>query len=121
VTAHRPAGAVRREKWTPAQVRALGVRTDIATLASILGWSETAAREAYHAGRLPPGVVVVRVGRRLVVPVAPILALLGLDNGGEQIRKPARNLRPGAHGERPGETGEGRRDGEAAGLPGPAA
>jgi hypothetical protein len=117
VTAHRPAGAVRREKWTPAQVRALGVRTDIATLASVLGMSETAARDLYHADRLP--VPVLRVGRRLVVPVQPILDLLGLGNGGSGIRQAARDLRPGSHGERPGKPGEGRGDGEAAGpLPG---
>jgi hypothetical protein len=121
MTAHRPAGAARRKKWTAAQVRALGVRTDIATLGSILGMSETAARDLYHAGRLPAPLVVLRVGRRLVVPVAPVLELLGLDDGGLGIRQPARDLRPGGHGDRSGEPGEGPGDGEAAGPGNPAA
>ena len=98
MTAHRPAGAVRRKKWTAAQVRALGVRTDIATAGSILGMSETSARQAYRAGQLP--VPVIRCGRRLVVPVQPILDLLGLDNGGLDNRPAPGDLErsePGAH------------------------
>jgi hypothetical protein len=111
MSSHRPAGAVHRRCWTAAQVRALGVRTDIATFASIMGMSESSAREAYHAGRLP--VPVLRVGRRLVVPVAPILAALGLGDGGQQIRSAGRDQAPSERGEQPG-------DSKVAGTPTPA-
>jgi hypothetical protein len=100
MTAHQPAGATRRKRWTPAQVRALGVRTDLATLGSILGMSETAARELHRAGRLPAPLVVLSVGRRLVVPVQPILELLGISDGGPGNHQPARDVAepgPGAH------------------------
>jgi len=92
------------------------VRTDIATLASILGMSETSAREAYRADRLPPGLVVVRVGRRLIVPVEPILRLLGLGDDGLEIRQPAADLRPNGSEAHPGTTAAGPGN-----QPGPAA
>jgi hypothetical protein len=63
--------------WTAADILALGVRTDVETAGSIFGLSRTQAYEAHKAGRLP--FPVVRAGRHLVVPVAPILELLGLD------------------------------------------
>jgi len=64
--------------WTPAQVRALGVRTDVPTAGSILaGLGRDSAYRAAKAGKL--GVPVIKVGRHLVVPVQPILDLLGLD------------------------------------------
>lgn len=64
--------------WTPEAVRALGVRTDVPTAGSILGG--LCKDESYRMvkrGKFP--VPVLRVGRRLVVPVQPILELLGLD------------------------------------------
>lgn len=56
---------------------ALGVRTDVETAGSIFGLSRTQAYEAVNAGRFP--VPTFRIGRRVVVPVAPILVLLRLD------------------------------------------
>jgi len=63
--------------WSPERVKALGVRTDVETAGSIFGLSRTQAYEAVNAGRFP--VPTFRIGRRVVVPVAPILALLRLD------------------------------------------
>lgn len=63
--------------WTADDVRALGARTDLATAcAAVLGIGKTKAWEAYHAGELP--FPVIRCGRRVVVPVAPLLELLRL-------------------------------------------
>jgi hypothetical protein len=63
--------------WTEAEVRAQGVRTTVEVAGSILGGlSRTQAYLAVEHGKFP--VPVIRVGRRLVVPTAPILALLGL-------------------------------------------
>ncbi len=67
--------------WAPEAVRALGTRTDVATAGSIFGLSRTQAYEAVKRGDFP--VTPIRIGRRLVVPVAPILALLGLGVGDE--------------------------------------
>lgn len=63
--------------WTEKAIRALGVRTDVPTAGAIVaGWCRTEAYDAVKRGDFP--VPVVRVGRRLVVPVAPILELLRL-------------------------------------------
>lgn len=65
--------------WTRAEVEALGVRTDVPTAGEILGG--LCRDESYRAvkrGKFP--VPVLRVGRRMVVPVRPILQLLGLDS-----------------------------------------
>lgn len=73
-----------KRAWTAAEVIALGVRTDVPTAGEILGGlSRTQSYELYKAGKFP--VPVLGVGRRLVCPVAPILAALGLapeDTGG---------------------------------------
>jgi hypothetical protein len=64
--------------WTAADVIALGVRTDVPTAGEIL--AGLCADESYRAvkrGNFP--VPVLKVGRRLVVPVAPILELLGIN------------------------------------------
>ena len=63
--------------WTEDAIRALGARTDVETAGSIFGLSRTQTYEAIKAGRFP--VEVVRVGRRIIVPVAPIRRLLVLD------------------------------------------
>ncbi len=65
-----------RRVWSAEEVRALGVRTDLATAASVLGIGRTKAHELARADAL--GVPVLRLGTRYVVPVAPLLALLGL-------------------------------------------
>jgi hypothetical protein len=63
--------------WTREEVIALGVRTDVETAGSIFGLSRTQAYEAVNHARFP--VPTFRIGRRVVVPVAPIVQLLGLD------------------------------------------
>jgi hypothetical protein len=117
MTARKPPPHKRR--WTRRDVEGLGVQTTVPLAGAVFGYSQTQAYEAVKAGTFP--VPVIRCGRRIVVPVAPILAALGLEIGGEQIRSPAPGLRPGAAGERPGETGEEPRDGEATGPDNPAA
>jgi hypothetical protein len=118
VTAHRARQAPKpRQKWTRRQIEALGTRTDLPTAGSIIaGLSETSSRELWRRGEFP--VPVLQVGRRLVVPTAPILELLGLGSGGSGIRSRAADWRPGGGGDRPGEPGEGPGDGEATGPTG---
>jgi len=66
-----------RRVWTPAEVIALGVRTDVPTAGEILaGLCRDEAYRSVKRGDFP--VPVVKVGRHLVVPVAPILELLGI-------------------------------------------
>jgi hypothetical protein len=69
--------APRRKRWTPDEVRALGVRTDVPTAGEIIaGLCRDESYRAVKRGTFP--VPVIGVGRRLVVPVAPILGLLGI-------------------------------------------
>jgi SAM-dependent methyltransferase len=63
--------------WSAADVRALGVSTDLVTAASILGVGRTVAYAMARAGTFP--VPVHRVGRLYRVPTAPILRLLAID------------------------------------------
>lgn len=64
--------------WTAEKVRALGVRTDLVTACSIaLGCGKNKAWQLFHAGELP--FPALRVGRRVVVPTAHLLVLLGLE------------------------------------------
>ena len=64
-----------RRVWTPAEVIALGVRTDVPTAGEILaGLCRDEAYRSVKRGDFP--VPIVKVGRHLVVPVAPILELL---------------------------------------------
>jgi len=66
-----------RRVWTPDDVIALGVRTDVPTAGEILaGLCKDEAYRMHKRGEFP--VPVVKVGRRYVVPVAPILRLLGI-------------------------------------------
>jgi hypothetical protein len=73
--------------WTADEIRALGATTDVPTAGSIFGVCKTQSFEYVKEGRFP--VPVIPVGgkpgrpRRLVVPVAPILELLGLSEPGE--------------------------------------
>lgn len=66
----------RRKVWTPQDVRDLGVRTTVEIAGDILGLSRTQAYEAIRRSDFP--VPVIRVGRRMVVPTAALLELLGL-------------------------------------------
>ncbi len=62
--------------WSAAEIRALGVATDLKTAAEIFGFSRNAAYEMVHRGQFP--VPVIRAGSRYRVPVAAILAVLCL-------------------------------------------
>ena len=67
--------------WTRQAIEALGVRTDVPTAGAILaGLCRDESYRAVKRGTFP--VPVIKVGRRLVVPTAPILELLGIREGG---------------------------------------
>jgi hypothetical protein len=69
--------------WTAEQVLALGVKTDLPTAGSILGdLCKDEAYRSYKRGDFP--VPVIKVGRKLFVPTAPIVALLGLGSGADR-------------------------------------
>ncbi len=90
MTARQRTAAVKpyRRPWTEAEIRQLGTRTDVPTAGSIIGGlCETESRVLYRRGDFP--VPVIKVGHRLVVPVAPILAFLGLDGGDGDRSRPA--------------------------------
>jgi hypothetical protein len=77
VSGQAATGPPTRRVWTPAEVIALGVRTDVPTAGEILaGLCRDEAYRSVKRGDFP--VPVVKVGRHLVVPVAPILELLGI-------------------------------------------
>jgi hypothetical protein len=61
--------------WTIEAVRNLGTTTDIETAGAILGIGRTKAYELAKEGDFP--VTVIKIGRRYVVPVVPLLAVLG--------------------------------------------
>jgi hypothetical protein len=66
-----------RRAWTAEQVLALGVRCTVPQAGEIIaGLSETQSYELHKRGEFP--VPVLKVGRRLVVPVSAVLELLGL-------------------------------------------
>ncbi|WP_235433607.1 MULTISPECIES: hypothetical protein [Protofrankia] len=68
-----------RGQWTAADVRGLGVITDVVTAGSVLDIGPTKTRELVRAGRFP--VPVIRHGERYVVPVRGLLDLLGVSEG----------------------------------------
>lgn len=64
--------------WTADEVKALGVRTTVPIAGEIIaGLCKDESYRAVQRGTFP--VPVVRCGRRMVCPVAPILALLGIE------------------------------------------
>ncbi len=70
--------------WTADEIRALGVRTDLVTACSIIyGVGKTQAWERFHRGQLD--FPAIRSGRGVVVPVAPLLKLMMI----EEPAKPA--------------------------------
>ncbi|AEB42606.1 helix-turn-helix domain-containing protein [Micromonospora maris] len=69
-----PAGAP--QAWTVEQIRALGTSTDLATAASVLGMSRSAAYKLIRRDAFP--VPHFRVGARYRIPTAPLLAALHL-------------------------------------------
>ena len=65
--------------WTVEAVRQLGMTTDIETAAAILGIGRTLAFELAKTGQFP--VRLLRMGRRIMVPVADLLTYLGVGPG----------------------------------------
>ena len=63
-----------RKTWTRADVEALGVVTDVPTAGAVLGLSRGVSYDLARRGELP--VRVLRLGARLRVPVADLLAVL---------------------------------------------
>lgn len=64
--------------WTPAEVRALGVRTDLVTACEIAyGAKRTKSYELFRRGELD--FPAVRVDNRVVVPVSALCQFLGID------------------------------------------
>jgi excisionase family DNA binding protein len=61
--------------WTPEAVRALGMTTDLETAAAVLGIGRTLAYDLVKSGRFP--VRLLRLGRRVLVPVPDLLKYLG--------------------------------------------
>lgn len=70
-----PAGAPRRRVWTPGEVRRLGMTTDLETAAAIIGIGRTLAYDLARDGEFP--VRLLRLGRRVVVPISDLLTYLG--------------------------------------------
>jgi hypothetical protein len=63
--------------WTTEAVRALGMTTSLETAAEVLGIGRTLAYSLTREGKFP--VRVLRLGRRVLVPVPDLLKLLGAD------------------------------------------
>lgn len=78
----KSASSRRSFSWTLDAIHELGVATDVETAGAILGIGRTKAYQLAKAGEFP--VVIIRVGRRYVVPIGAILTLL---------RAPAENAR----------------------------
>lgn len=68
--------------WTVDEVRRLGMATDVETAASILRIGRTTAYRLVGEGDFP--VPVLRVGKRYVVAVENLLALLGVASSEEE-------------------------------------
>ena len=66
--------------WTVEAVRQLGMTTDIETAAAILGIGRTLAFELSKADQFP--VRLLRLGRRVLVPIPDLLRLLGAGDAG---------------------------------------
>ncbi len=66
-------------KWSAERIAELGPTTDLPTAASLLGIGRGLAYELHRRGQLP--FPILRLGRRLVVPTAPLLKSLGLHEG----------------------------------------
>ncbi|WP_410597633.1 hypothetical protein [Amycolatopsis sp. lyj-23] len=70
------------KRWTPEEVRALGTVTDVGTAGEILGLTRGAAYHAARTEQFPVEVLKISK-RRWVVPIAPLLRVLGIDEGSE--------------------------------------
>lgn len=66
-----------KKQWSEAEVRQLPVRIDVPTCSSVLGIGISHGYVMINNGTYP--VEVLRIGRKMVVPTAGLLRLLGLD------------------------------------------
>ena len=73
--------------WTIDAVRALGTTTDVQTAGAILGIGRTKAYELAKVGTFP--VAILRVGRRYLVPVLPLLDALGANGHSAEAQSSA--------------------------------
>jgi excisionase family DNA binding protein len=73
---------------TMAEVAALPTALDVETAARLLGVGRTCAYELVRTGRWP--TPVLRVGRAVRIPTAPLLATLGLQPPHEPDRQGSR-------------------------------
>lgn len=79
-TSNRSAAGPRsRRAWTPDEVRALGMTTSLETAAEIIGIGRTLAYELVKNQAFP--VRLLRLGRRVVVPIPDLLRYLGSTPG----------------------------------------
>ena len=67
-----------RRRWMPGDIRALGVSTDLRTAADIFGLGHATSYRLAAADEFP--VPVIRVRGRYIVPTAPMLKALGLED-----------------------------------------
>ena len=74
--AAEPATAEARQPWTAERIRALGPSTDLATAASVLGMSRSAAYKLIRRDAFP--VPHFRIGAHYRIPTAPLLTALHL-------------------------------------------
>jgi hypothetical protein len=65
-------------RWSPEQIRALGVTTDIVTAGAVLGIGRTTAYRLAQSGQFP--VPVLKIGDRYLVPVAHLLRAIGIED-----------------------------------------
>lgn len=66
-----------RTVWTVETVRQLGMTTDLETAASVIGIGRTLAYDLVRTGSFP--IRLLRLGRRVVVPVPDLLKFLGAE------------------------------------------
>jgi hypothetical protein len=72
-----------KRSWTVEEIRALGTRTDLPTACEIAyGCGRTKAYEMFRRGELH--FPAVRVGQKVVCPVASLLRFLAIDTGDER-------------------------------------
>jgi hypothetical protein len=79
-TARSPGTAVGthgRRRWTPDEVRHLGMTTDLETAEEIIGIGRTLAYDLAKNDSFP--VRLLRLGRRVVIPVPDPLRYLGAE------------------------------------------
>ncbi len=76
--------------WSEAEVRALGVTTDLVTAGSVLGIGRNAAYALNAEGRFP--VPVLSLGSVYRVPVAGLLEVLGLVPNSSEASAPTAAL-----------------------------